>query len=312
MKFSIVLVVAFALAACSKPAADQETRPDPAPVEGPQETAPEPESAPSTAPTTQGTQTVTDAAIDARVAEATKRLEGTEAGRLILASINAHGGLDAWFKGGDLKFRFTYHPIGKDPNDTRQTVDIWSSRAVHNVVDKEVSYGWDGQQAWLKPADANAGTNPRFWSLTPFYFVAIPFVLADPGTVLESAGTQEFEGVQWELVKASFEAGVGDAPDDFYVVYIHPETRRVGGVRYIVSYPGFFPDGGHSPEKWMSYDGAQEVGGITFPETFRTFEWDGKTHGELKTNTKMHEVSWVPRGETSFEVPEAAKVLEGF
>jgi len=181
---------------------------------------------------------------------------------------------------------------------------------MHQVVGTGVSYGWDGKRAWILPADGNAGTNVRFWSLTPFYFVGVPFVLADRGTKLESAGQVEFEGVTYDTVKTSFEPGTGDAPDDFYVVYIHPETKRVAGVRYIVSYPGFFPDGGHSPEKWMAYDGAQTVDGITFPQTFRTFSWDGKTHGELGTNTTMSEVSWVR--DASFDVPEGAKALEGY
>lgn len=248
--------------------------------------------------------------IDARVQDAQKRLSQSPAGELLWASIEAHGGLERWFNNGHLAFRFTYHPIGKDPNDTRQIVDIWSSRARHDVVDKGVTYGWDGSQAWILPPDGNAGTNVRFWSLTPFYFVGVPFVLADQGVVLEQMGEVEFEGVNYQTVKASFEPGTGDAPDDFYVVYIHPETRRVGGVRYVVSYPGFFPDGGHTPEKWMSYDGAQTVDGIVFPESFRTFAWDGKAHGELATNTTMTEVSWVR--EASFEVPAGAKILEGF
>jgi hypothetical protein len=47
-----------------------------------------------------------------------------------------------------------------------------------------------------------------------------------------------------------------------------------------------------------------------FPERFRTFTWDGTTHGDVSTNTTMTEVSWVK--DADFEVPAGAKVLEGY
>lgn len=295
-----IVLVALSFLGCSKPLP---------PPQNLIETAPEPSPPPSTSATTQRSSLGSDM-IQKRVDDAKTRLSQSEAGKLLWSSIEAHGGLQRWFENGHLSFRFTYHPVGKAANDTRQVVDIWSSRARHEVVGKEVSYGWDGGQAWILPPDGDAGTNVRFWSLTPFYFVGVPFVLADSGVILEVAGEVEFEGVRYQTVKVSFEPGTGDAPDDFYVVYIHPETKRVGGVRYVVSYPGFFPEGGHTPEKWMSYDGEQVVSGIVFPERFRTFTWDGKAHGEVSTNTTMTEVSWVK--DADFEVPLGAKILEGF
>ena len=156
---------------------------------------------------------------------------------------------------------------------------------------------------------------PRFWALTPYYSVAIPFVLADPGVVLEEAGQARFEERDYDLIRASFEGGTGDAPDDYYIVYIDRETKRVGGVRYVVSYPGFFPDGGHSPEKLMSYDGSRTVEGIALPESYRTFAWDTEAAlpGELVTQTTLSEVGFEPETpSTFFDVPEGAQVLSGY
>jgi hypothetical protein len=249
-----------------------------------------------------------------RVARAKARLEASEAGRLVWASMEAHGGLERWFSAGPIAYRFTYAPVGgKGVRDSHQVIDTWSSRARHWLPgDASKGFGWDGERAWATAPDEELGVKPRFWSLTPYYFVAVPFVFGDDGVNLEAEGEAEFEGKTYDLVRVTFEAGTGDAPDDFYVLYVERETRRVGGVRYVVSYPGFFPEGGHSPEKFMKYDGAQEVDGIVLPETFRTFKWTDGAPGELVTNSKMTDVSFEPGREASwFEAPEGARVIDG-
>lgn len=277
---------------------------------------------PTTQPTTasaDGGVMPSEAAIDVRVKAATERLQGSEAGKLVLKSLNFHGGLKAWYSNGPIAFRFDYRPLNnpdRGPTDTHQVIDTWSSRARHVwTADKEAEFGWTGEKAWVKDPNESVKTNPRFWSLTPYYFVAVPFVMADPGVVLTMAGEQVFEEKTWTLVKATFKPGTGDAPDDFYVLYIDKESGRVGGLRYIVTYKGFFKTGGHSPEKFMSYDGAQTVKGITLPKTYRTFKWDPdkKEVGEQVTAITLSDVSFKPETKASyFEPVEGAKVLDGF
>lgn len=247
-----------------------------------------------------------------RAAEGAARLTAQgQGGALLLEAINAQGGLERWYTNGPLAFRFHYAPVSGAARDTRQLVDTWSARAIHEVTDAPAHrFGWDGQVAWASDEVA-AKMKPRFWALTPYYFVAIPFVLSDPGVKLVHEGRGELEGRPCELVRATFEAGTGDAPDDFYVVYIDAATRRVSAVRYIVSYKGFFPDGGHSPEKLMTYDAPQIVDGITFPSSFRTFEWADGAQGALVTNTTMSEVSFKPETQAeAFAPPRGAMLLK--
>lgn len=253
--------------------------------------------------------------VKGRVDASKKRLAAAgEAGALVQAAIDKHGGLEKWFSNGPVTFRFRYAPVdGKKVRDSVQTIDTWRSIAVHNAPGKpDNKFGWDGKKAW-KTYDDEA-INPRFWSLTPYYFVAVPFVFADEGVNLAKHGEITFEDRTYDLIKATFSEGTGDAPDDYYIVYIDRENKTVGGVRYVVSYPGFFPDGGHSPEKFMKYDGAQTVDGITFAKTFRTFKWDVEKNKalELATNSEMSEVSFQPELPMShFAIPEGATVIEG-
>jgi hypothetical protein len=299
----------------------------------------QPTALPTSSPTTQPTtEPSADAALvrpsaewaRARAAEAEARLSTTEAGRLVWAAIEAHGGLERWFANGPLAFRFSYRALGgRPPTDTYQIIDTWSSRAWHrDWATPEVTFGWDGARAWYHGA-AEPPLNVRFWSLTPYYFVAIPFVLADPGVQLAHFGELDFEGRTYDEVLVTYEAGVGDSPGDYYIVLIDRETRRIGGCRYIVAYPGFFPEGGHTAEKLMVYDGAQVVDGITFPETFRTFAWNAPHRvapgqnvadgalvdpvGELVTESTMSDVSFEPElREDRFAPPVGATIVEGY
>ncbi len=275
--------------------------------------APDPEPEPRR--TEEGDHTLahpSDVDVARRVADATARLDATEAGRLVLAAIEAHGGLERWYANGPLRFRYRYERLsGGTPIETEQIIDTWSSRARHTLMsDTMVSFGWTGENAWVAGTDS-LPMNARFWSLTPYYFVAMPFVLADPGVRLETAGQMEAEGTTYDLVHVTFAPGTGDAPDDYYYLLLDPETRRVGGVRYVVSYPGFFSEGGTSPERLMLYDGAQTASGITLQRGFRSFAWTDAGAGEPSASGTLTEVRFVPDAPDSlFAIPEGPSVQE--
>lgn len=253
--------------------------------------------------------------VEKRVEEARLRLQGTPAGQIVLSGIETHGGLERWFSNGPIAFRFSYRPESeRPPIDTRQWVDTWSARARHlTLEDSPVAFGWDGSNAWIYPPEASLPTNARFWSLTPYYFIAMPFVLADPGVILNLEAEGVIEGRKVDWVRVTYAPDTGDAPDDYYVVAFDGETRHVKGLRYVVSYKGFFPDGGHSPEKWMAYDGAQTVEGVTLAETFRTYTWKEDTPGELVTRATLSEVSFsCDLPPDYFGIPPGSKTLGGY
>lgn len=229
---------------------------------------------------------IPEAWVQARVAAAAERLSASEAGRLIAASIDAHGGLATWLRPGTVQFEFDYRPLGQPERrmHTRSDVDLWRARARQEELaddeddGAEATFGWDGEQAWIVPdADAFPAT-ARFWSTTPYYFIGIPFVLADPGARYERLEDAQLDGVVHRLVKVGYETGTGDSPDDYYILYLHPETHRVAAIRYIVSFPGRFAPGEHSPEKLMRYGEFTEVDGLWLARHFDTFGWS-EEHG---------------------------------
>jgi len=219
-------------------------------------------------------------------------MNASEAGRLLAACIEAHGGLATWLRHGTVQFEFDYEPLGQPERrmHTKSDVDLWRARARQEELaddeddGEEATFGWDGEQAWIIPDAEAFPASARFWSTTPYYFIGIPFVLADPGARYERLEDAALDGVAHQLIKVSYESGTGDSPDDYYIVYMHPETHRVSAIRYIVSFPGRFAPGEHSPEKLMRYGDFTEVAGLWLAQSFDTFAYTAAGPGELVTS----------------------------
>ena len=309
MRSAFAFALALALG-CDEPPPDEPTEGSVASTE-----ANEAESTANTAPPEAGP--IPPSWVTRRAAEARGRMTGSEAGALVWRAIEAHGGLEKWLGAGTLRFTFDYQPVGAPERrmHTRQKVDLWRARAVHEELDGDASgrarFGWDGEQSWIVPDAEAFPSPPRFWSLTPYYFVGMPFVGADPGTRYERLPDGDLDGQTHQRVKITYEPGTGDSPDDYYVLYLHPETHGLAALRYVVAYPGFFPEGGHTPEKIMRYTDLREVDGLQLAQTLDTYTWDGETElpGEKVTDIDVTDLAL---GETypgdAFAPPEGAVV----
>lgn len=253
--------------------------------------AAEPEGPPAAGP-------IPESWVERRVAEAHERMEASEAGDLVWQSIEAHGGLAQWLAQGTIAFEFDYRPVGNPERrmHTRQKVDLWRARAVHEELDggdgEQATFGWDGERAWIAPSAEAFPSPARFWALTPYYFVGMPFVVADPGTRYELLEPAELDGQTYRLVKITYEDGTGDSPEDYYILYIHPESYELAALRYVVAYPGFFPEGGHTPEKLMRYTDYQRAGELQLAGTLDTYAYEPGEDGQPgSVGEKVTEIS---------------------
>lgn len=246
-----------------------------------------------------------------RVTAAEKRLSSTEAGSLVLSAINAHGGLEKWYAQSPLYYHFNYQPTDA-ANTVRNSYilnDYVNARAVHTSADQDgMTYGFDGKDAWKHPAGAELKVSPRFWSLTPYYFVGLPFVLADEGINFEQLPAMDLNGTSYERVKVTYATGTGDADGDYYVLWLNPETKQMDALNYIVSYPGFFKDGAHTPEKLMILSGKTTVDGITLPTGYTTRMM--ATPDEVDTNISVSDYEFRPdTKDDAFAKPADAEVV---
>jgi hypothetical protein len=252
--------------------------------------------------------------IEARVAKAKEGLGKSEAGKIVWSAMEAHGGLAKWYANGPISFRFNYQPLnGKTARDSYQTVDTWSNRAVHtSMTDSTAHFGWTGEKAWVKAKDSTAfAYDTKFWALTPIYFYAQPFVLNGEGVNLELLPETTYKEQLQDVVKVTFDAGTGDAPDDYYILYFKKKSHKLAAIRYIVSYPEYFKDGGHAPEKFMEVIGENTIDGIVLPTSYKT-HWltEDEQPGEYITQIDISDVSFeaaLPKD--FFEAPVDAKIL---
>ncbi len=179
----------------------------------------------------------------------------------------AHGNLDRWQKMNNLCFEMK----GKNGEETH-TVSLADRKT--KIESKDWSIGYDGEGVWLLKHDLDYQGNPVFYHNLMFYFYAMPFVIADPGTNYLAVEPKEFEGKMYSGFKISYNEGVGDSSKDEYILYFDPDTSQMTWLAYTVT----FRDQQKSDDwHFIKYDKWQEVNGLLLPEkfTFWTVE-DGK------------------------------------
>ncbi|MEO0514863.1 MAG: hypothetical protein AAF086_06155 [Planctomycetota bacterium] len=168
---------------------------------------------------------------------------------------------------------------------------------------------FDGQSAWVSPSDAQVpGPPARFHVLTWPYFVAAPFKLDDPGTNHTDAGVLPVisSDDQRQGTKITFDAGVGDAPDDWYIAFADDEGR-MDGLAYIVTATKSKEEAETQPSIIL-YSDFVEVDGVTFATTWTFRYWDPEkgVYGEPKGTAKLSNFKFVTPDADAFVKPEDA------
>lgn len=261
----------------------------------------------------ENTVAVPESWINNRVRKAEERLATSEAGKVVWAAMKAHGGLDTWYTNGPLGMRFKYQPLdGKTPRDSYEVVDVWNNRVVHNSIENpDAKFGFTGKEAWIKAEDSTAfNYDVKFWALTPLYLMGHPFVEDGEGVNLELLPDTTYKGKKNKVVKVTYDPGTGDAPDDYYILHFDAETYLLTATRYIVSYPEYFKDGGHNPEKFMEVGELVNVNGVLLPSELKTHWTVNGKPGEYITKIEISEMEFKSGLPSNFfDAPDGAEKL---
>ena len=237
--------------------------------------------------------------------------EANPAAKLVQESIAAHGGLEKWYGNGQLQFRWKYNMRDKGITvDTTQTFDPSTMSVVHEVQDSPTRFGMNGGTAWITPKDAEFSPPPRFWALTPAYFIGIPFVFNDAGAQFETmAESMAFEGTDYTQVKITYSEKSGDSPDDYYVLLIDPETKLTRGAYYTVTNPLVLNGEAPGPPKFITLDDLKDVSGLKLAGGHRTFKMQDGQIGEIMRDTEVSGVKFLPKDSVDLSIPSGAKTL---
>jgi hypothetical protein len=225
---------------------------------------------------------VPEAEVERKVEAARERLTQNEGGRRVLRAIEAHGGLEAWYRAPTSSYTWEYANKEIDVRfESFLVVDNRTRRAYHDLLATgtyddarpvDARFAWTGERAWIAP-DSIETPNPRFWALSGFYFQQIPFVLADPGLNYEALPDDTIDGAPHDMVQVTFDRGVGDSPGDTYTLYLDKGSGRVDAIRYTVSFGRDVEPGADLPETFFDYEDYVTVDGLTVPTRFEGYSY---------------------------------------
>ena len=127
---------------------------------------------------------------------------------------------------------------------------------------------YDGKQVWMSPQDAN-NEGARFDMFTWSYFFALPFKLSDEGTI-----TNLFPDTgNFKVIRLTFENGTGDAPDDWYEIYIDKETDLIDHAGYIVTYGGTPAEKAAENAHAIAYSDYQTVENVPIATSWKFYNY---------------------------------------
>lgn len=216
---------------------------------------------------------------------------------------DAHGGVDTWNKMQSLVFTM------KKPNgDEITTTDLKNRKSLIEMPKHTI--GYNGETVWLTSKDTTGYKgNPKFYYNLMFYFYAMPFVLADDGIMYEEAIPLAFEGQTYPGIKIGYEAGVGESPEDEYILYYNPKTYKMEWLGYTVT---FFSKEKSAAFHFIKYSNWQTVNGLLLPETLTWYKYENNLPTEKRNDLKFTDIqlSKEKMDASIFEVPEAATVVE--
>ena len=221
-------------------------------------------------------------------------------------ALKAHGGLDTWRKYARMDYATSDFPLGANaPFDFTQTTDLHHRR--HLTRGEGFTAGKNGRGAWAHPSNEALGLPPGFFEEGNFYFIAMPFVFADPGVIARDLEPTTFRGTAYHRVAISYRTDVGDTPEDDYVLYIDQKTNRLRMIDFVPTSAEVNGDTPKDqlPRKALVFDDWQKSGGLLIPGKATFYGWaDGEFQGEGNTYT-IHDVTFSKKAPdaTMFEHP---------
>ena len=214
---------------------------------------------------------------------ATPKYASEESQRVIEAMLEAHGGLERWQAAPAISFdNVMYNTYAEKTSFAwwvaHEVIDQKTRRAYQTWPMDNARIGYDGKEVWSE--NWKRGNPPTFMVPLFYYFVNLPWLTQDDGVMLSDPQPFIWPGLEKEVleVKMEFEQAptVGKTANDYYVLYIDPESYRLVGYQYANGYRPLLDVMGLPPERkifgplWRVITRYAEVDGLLFPSAFRT------------------------------------------
>lgn len=216
---------------------------------------------------------------------------------------DAHGGIDSWNQFNGLQFG-----IQREDLVEKHEVNLKNRQSL--IKYKHHHLGFDGEQVWLKNLDTTTyKSNPKFYYNLMFYFYAMPFIVGDNGINYEEGPELEVDGKTYPGILISYEAGVGESPEDEYVIYYDEETNRMEWLAYTVT---FFSKEKGKKFNLIKYADWQSSDGLLMPTKLQWHKFEEGEVGEMRNEMVFINAAFSKDSPNTnlFVVPEGATIAE--
>lgn len=217
--------------------------------------------------------------------------------------LDAHGDWRKWI---DAK-AFSYAMV-------HETNLAWENHYI-NLTDRKVridadtwQIGNDGERVWISPnRQAFNGNSVRFYHNLYFYFFSIPYIFTDPGVNVKKTENKLVNGISHEAYEVSFEANVGDSPNDKYYMLVDPETGKLAWVLYSVT----FFDQSNTKMNALKYEDYRDAGGLIFPRIMTGYQFENDSTRRISYQVTFSDVFLVDKEMDAdlFAMPEKNAVV---
>ncbi len=215
----------------------------------------------------------------------------------------AHGGIDNWNKMQTLSFTM------EKPNGKEVTTTNLKTRA--ELIDTPTyAMGYDGEKLWVNEKAGNEYKgNAKFYKGLMLYFYAMPFIIGDNGIIYEDIEPLIFEEQTYPGILISYEAGIGESPDDQYVVYYNAESGQMEWLGYTVT---FGKDEKSKDFHFIRYNNWQTVNGVVLPKSMDWYTYENNLPTEKRNTVEFSDVVVSEKAPDAsiFAIPEMAKVID--
>ena len=215
----------------------------------------------------------------------------------------AHGEA-AWDRKQAVECDITVTFGGNTAIDGRMLYDIHSGKVRIDLADGSAMV-FDGQKAWT--TDSAQVARARFHLLTWPYFLAAPFKVDDPGATLRYEGWYRYSDYRTKLAMLTFAPGVGDTPDDWYLLYLEPDSHTLTAMAYIVTYGTPAAEANEDPHA-IAYHDYRLIDGVLISHEWTFHNWsreNGLSADKLGAAT-ISNVRFTSPDAAAFEAPEGA------
>jgi len=209
---------------------------------------------------------------------------------------DAHGGYEHWDEMKSLSYL---------KGQEKTITNLKSRKILLTSPDKKI--GFDGNDVWVYPDSIDA-SRARFYHNLYFYFYAMPFVVGDPGAFYEDLPSKQILDKTYAGIKISYNAGVGDASDDNYIIWYDPETYKMEWLMYTVTYKS-----GEANEDYrlIKYDEWNEFSELLLPTSLQWYQYQNDTVGEQSGNPVIFEEVKLTKeypADSLFDKPEGSQI----